>query len=141
MTRHMAVGLVAAVLWLWVAALTEPAAAQVIKTCSACGRVWHFNLDRQMRDFGGMLSFELEGGMARGRRFLDALRMISLSSNLGDSRTIATHPASTTHSKLTDDERNAVGITPGLVRISVGLESLPDILEDIDQALGASSKG
>ena len=90
---------------------------------------------KQMKLGGGLVTFEVKGGIARGRRFLDALKMLSLSANLGDTRSIATHPASTTHSKLSDDERMAVGISPGLVRISVGLETIEDIIADIDQAL------
>jgi len=90
---------------------------------------------KQMTLGGGLVTFEVKGGIARGRRFLDELKMLSLSANLGDTRSIATHPASTTHSKLTDDERMAVGISPGLVRISVGLETIDDIIADIDQAL------
>jgi O-succinylhomoserine sulfhydrylase len=77
---------------------------------------------RQMCRGGGLVTFELKGGLAQGRRFLDALQMCSLTANLGDSRTIATHPASTTHSSLTEEARLAVGITAGMVRISVGLE-------------------
>ncbi len=94
---------------------------------------------KQMRLGGGIVTFELKGGIEQGRKFLDALKMISLSANLGDTRTIATHPASTTHSKLSEEERLAVGITPGLVRISVGLEHIDDILEDINKALEASA--
>lgn len=93
---------------------------------------------RQMRGGGAIVAFEVAGGLERGRRFLDALRMCSLTPNLGDTRTIATHPASTTHSKLTDEERACVGITPGLVRVSVGLESPEDVAADIEQALAAS---
>jgi O-succinylhomoserine sulfhydrylase len=90
---------------------------------------------KQMKAGGGVVSFELRGGIEAGRKFLDALQMISLSANLGDTRTIATHPASTTHSKLTEEERLAAGITPGLVRISTGLETIEDIIHDIEQAL------
>ncbi len=93
---------------------------------------------KQMKQGGGIVTFELKGGIEQGRKFLDALNMISLSANLGDTRTIATHPASTTHSKLSEEERLAVGITPGLVRVSVGLEHIDDIIEDIEQALVAS---
>ncbi|MCA9994091.1 MAG: PLP-dependent transferase, partial [Anaerolineales bacterium] len=93
---------------------------------------------RQMRRGGGIVTFELKGGVAQGRRFLDALHLCSLTANLGDSRTIATHPASTTHSSLTEAERLAVGITPGLVRVSVGLEHPDDIVADIVQALDVS---
>lgn len=94
---------------------------------------------RQMKRGGGMVTFVLKGGVEAGRRFLDALTLSSLTANLGDVRTIATHPASTTHSKLTEEERRAVGILPGLVRISVGLEHVDDIIRDIDQALKAST--
>ena len=90
---------------------------------------------KQMRLGGGVVTFEIKGGIARGRKFLDSLKMISHSANLGDTRTIATHPASTTHSKLTDVERAAVGITPGLIRVSVGLENLDDVIADIEQAM------
>ncbi len=90
---------------------------------------------RQMQRGGGIVTFEITGGIDQGRRFLDALQLCSLSANLGDSRTIATHPASTTHSALTEEERLAVGITPGLIRISVGLEHIEDIQADISQAL------
>lgn len=90
---------------------------------------------KQMRLGGGVVTFEIKGGIERGRKFLNTLKMISHSANLGDTRTIATHPASTTHSKLTDAERSAVGITPGLIRISVGLENMKDVISDIEQAL------
>lgn len=90
---------------------------------------------KQMSNGGGIVTFELKGGIDSGRNFLNALQMISMTNNLGDSRTIASHPASTTHSKLTEEERRAVGITPGLIRISVGLENVQDILDDIQQAL------
>jgi O-succinylhomoserine sulfhydrylase len=91
---------------------------------------------QQMRQGGGIVTFELNGGLEKGRAFLNALTMISITANLGDSRSIATHPASTTHSKLSVQEREAVGITDGLIRISAGLEHVDDILEDILQAIG-----
>lgn len=90
---------------------------------------------KQMSNGGGIVTFEIKNGVEGGRKFLDALQMLSMTNNLGDSRSIASHPASTTHSKLTDEERAAVGITPGLIRISVGLEHPDDILNDILQAL------
>lgn len=90
---------------------------------------------KQMRWGGGIVTFEVKGGLEAGRRFLDALNLFSLTPNLGDSRSIATHPASTTHSKLKPEERLAVGISDGLVRLSIGLEHLEDIWEDLDQAL------
>lgn len=91
-----------------------------------------------MRDGGGIVCFELKGGIESGKKFLDALEMLSLTANLGDSRSIASHPASTTHAKLTEAERQAVNITPGLIRISVGLEHPDDVLNDILQALDKS---
>lgn len=90
---------------------------------------------KQMSNGGGIVTFELKGGVESGRKFLDALQMLSMTNNLGDSRSIASHPASTTHSKLSEAERQEVGITPGLIRISVGLEHIDDILADIRQAL------
>jgi O-succinylhomoserine sulfhydrylase len=93
---------------------------------------------KQMSNGGGIITFELKGGLASGVKFLDALQMLSVTNNLGDSRSIASHPASTTHSKLSETERQEVGITPGLIRISVGLEHPDDILSDIEQALDKS---
>ena len=90
---------------------------------------------RQMRLGGGLVTFEVKGGLDQGRKFLNSLKMISHTPNLGDTRTIAIHPASTTHSKLTDEERAAVGITPGLIRIAVGLETIDDIIADVTQAM------
>jgi O-succinylhomoserine sulfhydrylase len=90
---------------------------------------------KQMSNGGGIVTFDLKGGLESGRKFLNALQMLTRTNNLGDSRTIASHPASTTHSKLTEEERAAVGITPGLIRISAGLEHVDDILNDIEQAL------
>ncbi|MFN5550182.1 MAG: O-succinylhomoserine sulfhydrylase [Bacteroidota bacterium] len=96
----------------------------------------HSIAKKQMRLGGGIVSFEVKGGIDAGRNFLNKLKMVSHSANLGDTRSVATHPASTTHSKLTDLERAAVGITPGLIRISAGLENIEDIVKDIEQALG-----
>jgi O-succinylhomoserine sulfhydrylase len=91
---------------------------------------------KQMKLGGNVIAFEINGGLEAGRKFLNQIKMCSLSANLGDSRTIVTHPASTTHSKLTVEERLAVGITDGLVRISVGLEHVDDIVKDLEGALG-----
>ncbi|RKS96124.1 O-succinylhomoserine sulfhydrylase [Chryseobacterium defluvii] len=90
---------------------------------------------KQMKLGGNIVAFEIKGGIEGGRKFLDNIKMCSLSANLGDTRTIVTHPASTTHSKLTEEERNEVGITAGLVRCSVGLENVEDIIADLRQAL------
>ena len=96
----------------------------------------HYNIAiQQMQNGGAIVCFELAGGIEAGRKFLDALKMLSLTANLGDTRSIASHPASTTHAKLTEAERIAVNIVPGLIRISVGLEHKDDILKDILQAL------
>lgn len=93
---------------------------------------------RQMKQGGGIVTFIVKGGFDRAKRFMDALNMILQMVNLGDTRSIATHPASTTHSKLSVEERVQIGIYPGTVRISVGLEDISDILEDIKQALANS---
>ena len=90
---------------------------------------------KQMKLGGGIVTFSAKGGLERGKKFLDSLEMMSHSANLGDTRTIATHPASTTHSKLTDEDRKLVGIEPGLIRISTGLEHIDDIIKDIERAL------
>lgn len=92
---------------------------------------------RQMSQGGSIIAFEVKGGLDAGRHFFDNIKMLSLSSNLGDSRSIVTHPASTTHSKLSLEDRLAVGITDGMVRLSIGLEHCQDIINDIQQALEA----
>ncbi len=91
---------------------------------------------KQMKAGGCVVAFEVKGGLEAGRTFFDSIKLLSLSANLGDSRSIVTHPASTTHSKLSVEERAASGITEGMVRISVGLEHIDDIIADISQALG-----
>lgn len=94
---------------------------------------------KQMKKGGGLVTFEVENGLQQGRRFLDAIQLLSLTANLGDTRTTCTHPASTTHSKLSEEARQAVGITNGLIRVSVGLEHIDDVIRDIDQALQKSN--
>ena len=95
----------------------------------------HTLAKKQMKLGGGLLTFDLNNGASAGTQFLNHIKMISLSSNLGDTRTIATHPATSTHAKLPTEERQKLGITDGLIRVSVGLEHREDILEDILQAL------
>lgn len=90
---------------------------------------------KQMKWGGGIVSFEVNGGLKAAMSLLGELKFCSLSSNLGDTRTILTHPASTTHSRLSPDEKKAVGITEGLIRISVGLEHIDDIIADLKQAM------
>ena len=92
---------------------------------------------QQMKNGGGLISFNLKGGLESGSNLVNQLKMLSLTANLGDTRSIASHPASTTHAKLSEADRQAVNITPGLIRISVGLEHVDDILADILQALEA----
>lgn len=93
---------------------------------------------KQMKLGGGIVTFNLKGGFERAKKFIDSIKLLSITANLGDTRTTITHPASTTHSKLTEDERQLVGIGPALIRVSVGLENLQDIIEDIDQAITKS---
>ncbi|WP_010181289.1 trans-sulfuration enzyme family protein [Aquimarina agarilytica] len=98
----------------------------------------HPNYDiaiKQMKLGGTIVAFEVEGGVAGGKTFFDSIKMCSLSANLGDSRTIVTHPASTTHAKLAEEDKLACGITAGMVRCSLGLEHIDDIIKDIEQAL------
>jgi len=91
---------------------------------------------KQMKAGGCVVAFEVKGGLKAGQKFFDSIKLLSLSANLGDSRSIVTHPASTTHSKLSVEERAESGITDGMVRVSVGLEHIDDIISDIEQALG-----
>ncbi|RCS26570.1 O-succinylhomoserine sulfhydrylase [Polaribacter sp. WD7] len=90
---------------------------------------------KQMKLGGNIVAFEIKGGIEAGRKFLDSIKMCSLSANLGDTRTIVTHPSSTTHGRLSEEDRLEVGITDGLVRVSVGLENVEDIILDVQQAL------
>ncbi|WP_375241045.1 O-succinylhomoserine sulfhydrylase [Polaribacter sp.] len=90
---------------------------------------------KQMKLGGNIVAFEIEGGIEAGRNFLNKIKMCSLSANLGDTRTIVTHPSSTTHGRLSEQDRLEVGITDGLVRVSVGLENVKDIIDDLKQAL------
>jgi O-acetylhomoserine (thiol)-lyase len=89
---------------------------------------------------GGLMGFELAGGAAAGRAFIDALKLFYHVANIGDSRSLAIHPASTTHSQLTEEEQRATGVTPGYVRLSIGIEHIDDIIADLAQALDAAAK-
>jgi O-acetylhomoserine (thiol)-lyase len=89
------------------------------------------------RGRGGLVGFELAGGLAAGRAFIDRLKLFYHVANIGDARSLAIHPASTTHSQLTEAEQAATGVSPGYVRLSVGLEHIDDILADLDHALAA----
>jgi O-succinylhomoserine sulfhydrylase len=87
---------------------------------------------------GGVVTFEVTGGKAAAFRLANALGLIDISNNLGDTKSLLTHPETTTHQKLTQEARNALGVTPGLLRLSVGLEDAEDLCEDLDQALRAA---
>jgi O-acetylhomoserine/O-acetylserine sulfhydrylase len=88
--------------------------------------------------FGGILSFELKGGYEAGKSFINNVQLASLLANVGDAKTLVIHPASTTHSQLSESERTEAGATPGLIRVSPGIEHIDDIIEDFEQALAKS---
>ena len=89
---------------------------------------------------GPMVGIELKGGIEAGKKFIESLKMFYHVANIGDARSLAIHPATTTHSQLTEEELLAAGVTPGYVRLSIGIEHPDDIIADLDQALGASGK-
>ena len=93
---------------------------------------------KQMSGGGGLISFNLNGGKKAAFTFLNALSIVAISNNLGDAKSLATHPATTTHSNLTPEARAAIGITDGTVRLSVGIETLADLLSDVSTALDAT---
>jgi len=121
-------------------ALEKNASISLVKYPFLPSHPQHAVAKKQMKLGGGIVTFIIKGGVEQGRKFMDALQMISISANLGDTRTIATHPASSTHAKLSEQERLDVGILPGLVRVSVGLEHIDDIISDVEQALKVSEK-
>jgi O-succinylhomoserine sulfhydrylase len=121
-------------------ALEKNKSVTIVKYPFLASHPQHALAKKQMKHGGGLVTFEVKGGLDHGRKFLNSLKMISHTPNLGDTRTIAIHPASTTHSKLTDAERLAVGITPGLIRIAVGLEDISDIIADVEQAIANGAK-
>jgi O-acetylhomoserine (thiol)-lyase len=89
--------------------------------------------------FGGLVGFEITGGEAAGRQFIDALELFYHVANIGDARSLAIHPATTTHSQLSSEDRQATGVTDGYIRLSVGIEHIDDILVDLDRALTAAT--
>lgn len=98
--------------------------------------------DRYLKGgYGGLVGFELAGGVDAGRRFIDALKLFYHVANIGDARSLAIHPASTTHSQLTPEEQAATGVSPGYVRLSIGIEHIDDLVADLDQALDAAGQG
>ena len=94
-------------------------------------------VQRQMGKGGTVVSLELNGGQAAAFRFLNALKIVLISNNLGDAKSIITHPSTTTHQRLADEQKSVLGITPGLVRLSVGIEDTDDLISDVVQALQA----
>ena len=90
------------------------------------------------KGFGAIPAFEIKGGLEAGKKFVEGLELHSHVANIGDVRSLVIHPASTTHSQLTEEEQAATGVYPGLVRLSVGIEHIDDIIEDLDQALAAA---
>jgi cystathionine gamma-synthase/O-succinylhomoserine sulfhydrylase len=95
----------------------------------------HELVKKQMIGPGGIFSFEIDGGRQAAHSVLDALTLIDISNNIGDTKTLMTHPASTTHSSLTPEVRENMGVSEGMLRISVGLEDVEDLIDDLDQAL------
>jgi O-acetylhomoserine (thiol)-lyase len=89
---------------------------------------------------GALVGIEVKGGVEAGKKFIESLKMFYHVANIGDARSLAIHPATTTHSQLTEEELLAAGVTPGYVRLSIGIEHPDDIIADLDQALGASGK-
>jgi O-succinylhomoserine sulfhydrylase len=89
-----------------------------------------------MKGFGGIVGFEVEGGRAAAWKVIDNTRLFSITANLGDAKSTITHPASTTHGRLTDEQRAAAGIKEGLIRLAVGLEDVEDLIGDLERGLG-----
>ena len=112
-----------AVRWVWYPGLAEHPS--------------HANARRYFREgtFGGVLAFGVEGGKEGGRRFIEGVKLASHLANVGDAKTLVIHPASTTHQQLSDEEQEAAGVRPDLVRVSVGLEHIDDLTADFEQAL------
>ncbi len=109
-------------------------------------RVWHPGLEshpqyelaaRQMKGGGTVVTFEIEGGRDEAFRLLNALEIIDISNNLGDSKSLVTHPATTTHKRIGAEARQRIGITDGVVRVSIGLEAVDDLWEDLERGLAA----
>jgi len=99
----------------------------------------HATAKKYLRNgFGGVLSFNIKGGYAAGKKFMDHLKLASHLANVGDVRTLVIHPASTTHQQLSEAEQLSAGVNPAMIRMSVGIEHIDDIIADIDQALTAS---
>jgi len=116
---------------------TRPEVTRVIHPSTLTGRDAEWTAKYLPHGMGGLLGMELAGGTQAGRRFIDQLKMFYHVANIGDARSLAIHPASTTHSQLSEEEQRATGVTPGYVRLSIGIEHIDDILRDLGQALDA----
>jgi O-acetylhomoserine (thiol)-lyase len=117
----------------------HPAVARVIHPSLMEGE-WKRRADAALKGgYGSLMGFELKGGADAGRKFIEALKMFYHVANIGDARSLAIHPATTTHSQLTVEEQAKTGVTPGYVRLSIGIEHIDDIIADLDQALAAAS--
>jgi O-succinylhomoserine sulfhydrylase len=115
---------------------TQPGVLKV-NHCGLASHPQHALAVAQQRGFGGVMSFEVEGGQTAAWRFIDATSLMSITANLGDAKTTIVHPATTTHGRLSDSEREEQGIRPGLVRVAVGLEDIEDLREDLARGLAA----
>jgi O-succinylhomoserine sulfhydrylase len=96
---------------------------------------------KQMSGPGNIVGVEVPGGKDGAFRFMNALQLIDISNNLGDAKSLVTHPTTTTHQRLAEEDRQALGITPGYVRLSIGLEDADDVIDDLDRALTAATRG
>ena len=121
--------------------LEHHAGVRKVNYCGLASHSDHALAAAQQSAFGGVLSFELEGGRDKAWAFINAVRLMSLTANLGDVKTTICHPASTTHGRLTDEQKEQSGITDGLIRIAVGLEDLEDLKRDCDRGFAAISSG
>jgi len=90
------------------------------------------------KGYGALVGYELKDGVDAGKKFIDSLKLFYHVANIGDARSLAIHPSSTTHSQLSEDEKLSAGVTPGYIRLSIGLEHIDDLLEDLEQALNNS---
>jgi O-acetylhomoserine (thiol)-lyase len=116
----------------------RPGITKVIHPSTLKGRDAEWTQKYLTHGMGGLCGFELKGGMEAGKKFIDSLKLLYHVANIGDARSLAIHPASTTHSQLNQEEQAATGVSPGYVRLSIGIEHIDDILEDLDQALTAA---
>ena len=122
--------------------LTTHPAVESVSHGSLESHPWHLLAKKYFRNgtYGSVLTFKIKGGIEAGKKFINNVKLASHLANVGDAKTLVIHPASTTHEQLSDLEQLSTGTTPNLIRVSVGLEDLNDIIEDIDQALKISQQ-